>query len=83
MLVRRVPKTKVWTRSPAFVRAWKKWRRIREYDSIDPEMSHRATMVGRRVFIDFRSRGSGHPPVRTLVRSVRRRSMNRPRGSGA
>ena len=82
MLVRRVPKTKVWTRSPALVRAWKKWRRMREYASIDPEMSQSATMVGRLVRIDLRSRGSGHPPVRTLVRSVRRRSMKRPLGSG-
>ena len=82
MLVRRVPKTKVCTRSAALVRAWKKWRRMREYDSIEPEMSQSATMVGGRVPVDLRSRGSGQPPVRTLVRRVRRRSIRRPRGSG-
>ena len=56
---------------------------MREYASIEPEMSQSATMAGRRVFVDLRSSGRGHPPVRMLVLSVRRMSMKRPLGSSS
>ena len=65
-------------RSPALVRVWKKCSRMREYVSIDPEMSQMATSVGRRVACERRLSDMGYPPVRRLARRVRRASIPGP-----
>ena len=77
-LVRRVPNRKVCTRSRSFVSACRKWRSIRVYPLMDPEMSHRATRGGGLRRRARHSSGMVAPPALSVARRVRRRSTSDP-----
>ena len=82
-LVRRVPKTKVNTRSRSLVTACRKWSSIREYRLMEPETSHSATSGGGRRRRAERFRGMTSAPERSAERRVARVSIRGPRESGA